>query len=128
MCSKGIWCCSFHGYRNFARETFLGGEHMMSSSTKTAKRINFKLCTHISKRLLHKTGPAFFLMMSHSFFIAIVQRVLIACFAWKQLKVDYSKSWARFCLSLRWLHISDKKLLKTSNSVGAGAHRLGKSS
>ena len=92
MCSKGIWCCSFHGYRNFARETFLGGEHMMSSSTKTAKRINFKICTHISKRLLHKTVPALFLIMSHSFFIAIIQGVLKAYFAWKQLKVDYSKN------------------------------------
>ena len=89
---KRIWCCSFHGYRNFARECFLGGEHLTSSSTKTAQTINFKLCTHISNRLLHKTMPAFFLIMSHSFFIAIIQRVLKAYFAWKQLKVDYSKN------------------------------------
>ena len=75
-----------------ARETFLGGEHMTSSSTKTAKRINFKRCTHIFKRLLHKTMYAFFLIMSHSFFIAIIQRVLKAYFAWKQLRVDYSKN------------------------------------
>ena len=81
----------FSGERNFARETFLGGQHMLSSSTKTPKRINFKLCTHISKRLLHKTVPAFFLIMSHLFFIAIIQGVLKAYFAWKQLKVDYSK-------------------------------------
>ena len=60
---KTIWCCSFHGYRNFARETFLGGEHLTGSSTKTASRINFKLCTHISNRLLHKTVPAFFLLV-----------------------------------------------------------------
>ena len=65
MCLKGIWCCSFHGLRNFARKTFLGGEYMTSSSAKTAKRINFKLWTHISKRLLHKIVPAFFLIMSH---------------------------------------------------------------
>ena len=89
---RRIWCCSFHGYRNFARERFLGGEHLTSSSTKTAQTINFKLCTHISNRLLHKTVPAFFLIMSHSFFIAIIRRVLKAYFAWKQLKVDYSKN------------------------------------
>ena len=122
MCLKEIWGWIFYGYlRNFARETFLGDEHMMSSSTKTAKRINFILCTHISKRLLHKTVPAFFLIMSNSFLIAIIQEVLKAYFAWKQLKVDYSKkylkrrkSWARFCLSLCWVHISDEKLSKTS--------------
>ena len=34
----------------------------------------------------------FFLIMSHSFFIAIILRVLRAHFAWKQLKVDYSKN------------------------------------
>ena len=33
---KRIWCCSFHGLRNFAREWFLDGEHLTSSSTKTA--------------------------------------------------------------------------------------------
>ena len=90
---KGNWCCSFHGQRNFTMETFLGGEHMTSSSSKTAKRINFKLCTRISNRLLHKTVPMFFLIMSHhSFFVAIIRRVLKAYFAWKQLKVDYSKN------------------------------------
>ena len=89
---KRIWCCNFHGYRNFAREKFLSGEHLTSSSTKTAERINFKLCTHISNRLLHKTVPAFFLIMSYSFFIAITRRALKAYFAWKQLKVDYSKN------------------------------------
>ena len=92
MCLKGIWCCSFHGSRNFARETFLGGEHMTSSSMKTAKRINVKLCTHISKRLLHKTMSQLFLIMSHSFFIAIIRRVFKAYSAWKWLKVDYSKN------------------------------------
>ena len=92
MCLKGIWCCNFHGSRNFARETFLGGEHMTSSSTKTALAINFKLFTHTSNRLLHKTVPAFLLIISHSFFIAIIRRVLKAYFAWKQLKVDYSKN------------------------------------
>ena len=71
---------------------FLDGEHVTSYSTKTTQRINFKLCTHISNRLLHKTAPAFFLIMSYSFFIAITQRALKAYFAWKQWKVDYSKN------------------------------------
>ena len=92
MCLKGIWCCSFNGYRNFAMEMFLGGEHLTSSRTKTAESINFKLCTHISNRLLHKIVPAFFIMMSYSFFIAITQRALKAYFVWKQLKVDYWKN------------------------------------
>ena len=40
---------------------------------------------------MHKTVFVFFLTMSYSFFIAIIWRVLKAYFAWKQLKVDYSK-------------------------------------
>ena len=56
---------------------FLGGEHLASSSTKTAQTFNFKLCTHISNRLLHKTVPTFYLI-SCSFFIAIIRRVLKA--------------------------------------------------
>ena len=36
------------------------------------------------------------------------------------------KSRARFCLSLGWLYISEKKLLEISNSVGAGAQKVGK--
>ena len=75
---KRIWCCNFHGLRNFAKEWFLGGEHLTGSSTKTAQTINFKLCTHISNRMLHKTVPAFYLTMSCSFFIAIIQQVLKA--------------------------------------------------
>ena len=35
------------------------------------KSFNFNLCTHISNRLLNKTVPAFFLIISYSFFIAI---------------------------------------------------------
>ena len=33
---KIIWYCSYHGYRNFDRERFLGGEHLSNPSTKTA--------------------------------------------------------------------------------------------
>ena len=35
------------------------------------------------------------------------------------------KSWARFCLPLGWLNISEKQLLKTA-IVSAEAHKVGK--
>ena len=33
---------------------------------------------------------------------------------------------ARFCLSLGWLNISEKKYIENYISVGAGAHKVGK--
>ena len=81
---------------NFARGKFLGDEHLTSSSTKMAEMINFKLCTYISNRPLHKIVPGFFLIMSYSFLIVITRRAL-------------KKYFARFCLSLGLLHISEKK-------------------
>ena len=42
--------------------------------------------------MLHKTISALFLIMSYSFFMEIIRRVLKAYFAWKQLKADYSKN------------------------------------
>ena len=38
------------------------------------------------------------------------------------------KWWARFCLSLVWLNISEKKKknIENYNSVSAGAHKVGK--
>ena len=48
--------------RNLAREKFLVGKHLKSSSTKMVYRINFTLCTYISNRLLHKTMPTFLLI------------------------------------------------------------------
>ena len=118
---KRIWYCSFHGYRNFARECSLGGEHLTSSSTKTAQTINFKLCTHISDRLLHKTVPAFYLIMSFWFFIAIIRRVLKAYFPWKQSKADSSKNIQKekncglgfVCLLVGYMSVK-KKILKTA--------------
>ena len=35
-------------------------------------------------------------------------------------------SWARYCLSLGWLNISEKKIIENYNSLGAGAHKVGK--
>ena len=53
-------------------------------------------------------------------------------YAWKQLKVDYSKNILReanrgngFVGSLGWLHISEKNI-ENCNSVGAWAQNIGK--
>ena len=106
---------------NFTRGKFLGDEHLTSSSTKMALRINFKLCTHISNRLLHKTVPAFFLIMSYSVFIVITRGALKAYFAWKQLIVDNSKNiWREKNRAYSFVSTEN------CNSVGAGAQNLGK--
>ena len=113
MSLQRTWCCSFHDQRNFARERVLGGKHLTSSSMKRAWTFDFKLYKHISKRLLHKTVLAFFLIMSYSVFIAIIRRALRAYFAWKQLKVDYSKNiWKEenrghgfVCLLVGWISV-----------------------
>ena len=46
----------------------------------------------VNQTRLNKTVPAFFLIMSYSFFIAIIRQTLRAYFASKLLKVDYSKN------------------------------------
>ena len=40
--------------------------------------------------------------------------------------LEKRKSRARFCLSLGWLHISEKKNIENCNSVGAGAQNIGR--
>ena len=35
-------------------------------------------------------------------------------------------SQARYCLSLGWLNISEKKIIENYNSLGGGAHKVGK--
>ena len=39
--------------------------------------------------------------------------------------LERKESWARFCLSLGWLHIN-KKILENYNTVGAGAQNTEK--
>ena len=101
----------------------------MVNTWRAPVRKRLKRSRHIFNRLLHKTVPAFFLIMSYSFYITITPRVFKAYFAWKQLIVDYSmkrrKSRARFCLSLGWRHVSEKNM-ENCNSVCAGAHKEGK--
>ena len=59
---------------------------------ENALNYQLKLWTHISDRILNKSLPSFFISKSHSFFIAIIQRVLKLRFGWQQLKADYSKN------------------------------------
>ena len=90
-------------------------------------------CTHISNRLLQNTVPAFFLIMSYSFFIAITRQALKAYFAWKQLKVDYSKNiWKEenrghgfVCLLVGYISVK-KKIIENYNSAGTEAQNIGK--
>ena len=70
--------------------------------------------------------------MSYSWFIAITRRALKAYFAWKQLKVDYSKNiWKEenrghgfLCLLVGYIPM--KKNIENCNSVGAWAQNTGK--
>ena len=121
MCLKRTWCCSFQGQRNLARERFLGGKHLTSSSTKTAKSIIFKLCTHVSNRLLHKTVPAFFLIMCYSFFYCNNSMSFASVFCMKTVKkrlfkkIFEKKKMAGMLLFISWLaKYKWKKLLKTT--------------
>ena len=116
---SGNLTLQFSWLEDFARETFVGGEHITSSSTKTAETINFKFCTHISNKLLHKTVPAFILIMSHSFFYCNNSTSFEIVFCMKTVKswlfkkhLKRRKSRAQFCLSLGWIHISKKNYWK----------------
>ena len=78
---------------------------------------------------MHKTVPAFFLIMCYWFFIAIIRQALRAYFSWKQLKVDYSKNiWKeenRGHSFASWLaKYKLKKNIENYNPVGAGAHYI----
>ena len=69
--------------------------------------------------------------MSYSLFIAITRQALKAYFAWKQLKVDYSKNipkeencghgFVSWLATYQW-----KKIIENFNSVGAGDQNIGK--
>ena len=63
----------------------------------------------------------FFLIMSYSFFIAITRQALKAYAVKSRLFKKYlerRKSWAGFCLSLGWLHISENwKIEKLKTAV-----------
>ena len=54
--------------------------------------IELKFCTHSSNRLLHKSVPTSFLIMSYSAFGAILWQSLKSHFEQKQSKTDYPKN------------------------------------
>ena len=54
--------------------------------------IDLKCCTHNSNRLLHKSVPTIFLIMSYSAFAAILWQILKSHFERKQSKTDYPKN------------------------------------
>ena len=54
--------------------------------------IDLKCCTHTSNRLLHKSVPTIFLIMSYSAFAAILWQILKSHFERKQSKTDYPKN------------------------------------
>ena len=119
MCLKRILCCSFHGWRNFGGERFLTGKHLTSSGTKTTGITDFKLCTHISNRMLNKNVPSFFLTRvifyfnnSTSFESLFCMKTIKSRLFNKYLK--RTKSWSRFWLPLGWLHIGANKLLNSA--------------
>ena len=88
----------------------------MSSSAKTAHTINFKLCTHISDRLLHQSVPTFFPKMSY----------IIICSNTMNFEEDFpqiqSKGYYLNCILVPY--ISVKKIIESYNSFGAGAHNV----
>ena len=75
---------------------------------------------------------AFFLTMSHSFLIAIIQWGLKGYFIWKQLKADYLKNILKANIAgtvffVPWLATYKcKQISENCNSVGAGVQKLGK--
>ena len=78
MYFKSYLMLQFSLLEDFTDKRFLGGEHLTSSSTKTSQTTNFKLCTHISNRLLPKRVSFVF---SDNDLLTMIRRVLIAYFA-----------------------------------------------
>ena len=91
--------------------------------------IDLKFCTHSSNRLLHKSVPTIFLIMSYSAFAAILWQILKSHFERKQSKqiiqkiFDKKKSVSSFFGSS--LHaFSWEKTIENHNCVGAGARKV----
>ena len=105
----------------------------LDQKTKTTQTINFKLCTYVSKRLLQKTLPAFFLIMCYFFFYCNNSTSFESVFCMKTVKSRLFKKYlkrkkvARTLLFVSWLAKYEwKKFIENYNSVGAGAHKVRK--
>ena len=113
----------------FEEFRFLGGEHLTGSSKKTAQTINFKLCTRISNRLLHKTVTAFFSNNELFLFYSINSTSFESVFCMKTViqKIFKRKKIASLFLFVSWLATYQwKKIIENCNSVCAGADKVGK--
>ena len=94
--------------------------------------IDLKFCTHSSNRLLHKSVPTIFLIMSYSAFAAILWQILKSHFERKQSKTDYPKNiWKEEkCVHGffgSWLYAFQwEKTIENHKCVGAGARKVEK--
>ena len=92
--------------------------------------IDLKFCTHNSNRLLHKSVPTIFLIMSYSAFAAILWQILKSHFERKQSKTDYPKNiWKEEkCVHGffgSWLYAFQwEKTIENHKCIGAGARKV----
>ena len=92
--------------------------------------IDLKFCTHSFHRLLHKSVPTSFLIMSYSAFTAILWQILRSHFERKQSKTDYPKHIWKEKRCVRgffgsWLYAFQwEKTIKNNKYIGAGAHKV----
>ena len=92
--------------------------------------IDLKCCTHSSDRLLHKSVPTIFLIMSYSVFAAILWQILKSHFERKRSKTDYPKNiWKKEkCVHgffRSWLYAFQwEKTIENHICVGAGARKV----
>ena len=92
--------------------------------------IDLKFCTHSSNRLLRKSMPKIFLIMSYSAFAAILWQILKSYFERKRSKRDYPKNiWKEEkCVHGffgSWLYVFQwEKTIENCICVGAGARKV----
>ena len=120
MCLKRTWCCSFHGWRNFARKCFLVVNTWRAPVRKRLQRsaLNFAhiflkyYCTKHVRVFSNNESFIYYCNNSTSFESVFCMKTVKSRLFKKYLKRRESR--ARFCLSLGWLNIGEKKLLKTT--------------
>ena len=92
--------------------------------------IDLKFCTHSFHRLLHKSVPTSFLIMSYSAFTAILWQILRSHFERKQSKTDYPKHIWKEKRCVRgffgsWLYAFQwEKTIENHKCIGAGARKV----
>ena len=90
----------------------VGGKRLTSSSTKTNCTVDFKLCTHISHKMMNKNVLLFFHWVivycndSRSFESAFCMKTVKS----RLFKKYMIKSLSTLCFSLSWLHGSANEI------------------